>query len=205
MKNIEVKNQQNNQLLSVMGYNGSDIAFEEINGKIMINATQMAKPFGKTPKDWLRTQQAKDLVNVVAARHICLPTELQIVRNGGKNYGTFFQKNVALFFAQWLSPEFYLACNEKLEELSSSKLLNLPSKHGVNPIYHEGKVLYPYTDAVKAVGGSARSSASRRKANFPQHFVKLFGRNFITDVYFDILKSYYDYRNNCIQLKLELV
>ena len=33
----------------------------------MVNATEMAKPFGKTPKDWLRTKKSKDLISSLSA------------------------------------------------------------------------------------------------------------------------------------------
>lgn len=38
-------------------YQGNPISFSNENG-VMVNATNMAKPFGKTAKDWLRTQQS---------------------------------------------------------------------------------------------------------------------------------------------------
>ena len=191
-------------LVEVMKFHGSQIAFEEINGKMMVNATQMAKPFSKTPKDWLRTQQANELLKVVAVRHICLTNDLQVVRQGGVNQGTFFEKNVALFFAQWLSPEFYLACNEKLNELLTKQALSLPEKNGVLPIVHEGKAIYNYIDVMKALGGSTKSSASRRKRRHPQHFIKVFGRNFITEHYFNLMIGYYKWKNSSNQLNLAL-
>jgi plasmid maintenance system antidote protein VapI len=191
-------------LVEVMEFHGTKIAFEEINGKMMINATQMAKPFGKMPKDWLRTQQAKDLVKVVSVAHICLTDDLQVVRQGGVNQGTFFQEDVALFFAQWLSPEFYLACNRKLKELLTKQVLHLEPKYNVFPIIDEGVLIYPYTDCLKSLGAPLKSSASKRKAKFPQHFKIKFGRNFITSHYFDLLHSYYNYKLASNQLKLSL-
>jgi len=189
---------------SLLQFHGSNIAFEEIDGKMMVNATQMAKPFGKTPKDWLRTQQANDLTQTVSVRHMCLTNELQVVRQGGKNQGTWFHEDVALFFAQWLSPEFYLACNYKLKELLTQQALILPAKHGVMPIINEGTLMYPYKEVMRALGGSIKSSSSRRKNKYPAQFKFLFGRNFITSEYFDLLKGYYDYKFGANQLNLAL-
>ncbi|MBK5213385.1 MAG: KilA-N domain-containing protein [Flavobacteriaceae bacterium] len=196
--------QAENEQFSVLQYHGSNVAFEEINGRMMVNATQMAKPFGKTPKDWLRTQQAKDLLNVVSKRHICPLDDLQIVKHGGVNRGTLFQEDVALFFAQWLSPDFYLACNTKLKQLLTEQALILPPKHNVSPIVHEGKALYPYVEVMKVVANAKRPSASRRKKRHPNHFFMVFGRNFITGHYFDLLKGFYDYKKASTQLKLSL-
>lgn len=197
-------NATKNTLVEVMEFHGSQIAFEEINGKMMVNATQMAKTFGRTPKDWLRTQQAKDLVDVVAKRHICTLADLQQIRKGGNNAGTFFQEDVALFFAQWLSPDFYLACNEKLKELLTKQALILPTKKGVTPLLQEQKFLYNYNEALLSMNASIKGSTTKRKTKHPQHFFKIFGRNFITAEYFDLLEGYYNYKNATNQLKLSL-
>ncbi|MBP4139970.1 KilA-N domain-containing protein [Flavobacterium geliluteum] len=193
-------------LVEVMEFHGHQIAFEEINGKMMVNATQMAKPFGraKKPDNWLRTQQAKDLVNVVSVSHICATADLQVIRQGGVNQGTFFQEDVALFFAQWLSPEFYLACNRKLKELLTKQALILPAKNGVTPMICEQQFLYNYNESLLSMGASIKGSTSKRKSKFPEHFFKIYGRNFITAQYFDLLQGYYNYKNATNQLSLAL-
>ena len=193
-----------NEQISVLQFHGSNIAFEEINGKMMVNATQMAKAYGKKPDNWLRTQQAKDLAKVLAVSHICETKDLQVVRQGGKNQGTWLHEELALIFAQWLSPEFYLACNSKLKELLTKQALIFNPKYGVYPMIHEGQFIYAYKDCLSVLGGSTRSSASRRKTKHPEHFIMLFGRNFITPQYFDLLHGYYSYRNASNQLVLSL-
>ncbi len=191
-------------LVEVMEFHGTKIAFEEINGKMMVNATQMAKTFGKKPDDWIRTQQAKELTKTLTASLICEATDLQVVRNGGKNYGTWLHEELALIFAQWLSPEFYLACNRKLKELLTKQALILPAKKGVTPLIHEQQFLYNYNEALLSMGASIKGSTSKRKAKHPQHFFKIFGRNFITSEYFDLLQGYYNYKNSSNQLALSL-
>lgn len=190
--------------ISVLQYHGSNVVFQEINGKMMVNATQMAKPFGKRAVSWLDTQQANDLIKTISKVRKLTLADLKTVRRGGNNPGTWFQEDVALMFAQWLSPEFYLACNDKLKEVLSQQALNLPSKYGVYPIIHDGKLYYSYTEALRAFGASTRGSASRRKKKYPHHFVMLYGRNFITAEYFDLLQAYYAYRNMSNQFKLAL-
>ena len=193
-----------NEQISVLQFHGSNIAFEEINGKMMVNATQMAKAYGKKPDNWLRTQQAKDLAKVLAVSHICETKDLQVVRQGGKNQGTWLHEELALIFAQWLSPEFYLACNRKLKELLTKQALILPAKKGVTPLIHEQQFLYNYNEALLSMGASIKGSTSKRKAKHPQHFFKIFGRNFITSEYFDLLQGYYNYKNSSNQLALSL-
>lgn len=115
-------------------YNGCEISF--LNGEgVMVNATEMAKAFGKTPKDYLRTQPAKELVDAVAARHICLATDIVQVVNGGVNYGTWMHETIALDFAQWLSVDFKLWCNDRIKELVKHGATALNPDDLLNPDY----------------------------------------------------------------------
>jgi hypothetical protein len=196
--------QSQNEQTSLLQYHGSNIAFQEIDGKLMVNATQMARSFKKRPVEWLRTQQAQDLIKTVSEVHICTSADLQHIKKGGHNQGTWFQEDVALFFAQWLSPEFYLACNRKLKELITQQAIMLPAKYGVMPAIYNGAVYYSYKEVMAVLGGSVKYSCIKRKRRSPAHFKILFGQNFITSEYFDLLKGYYDYRYGDNQLKLVL-
>ena len=197
-------NSQNTPLTTVMEFHGSNIAFEEINGKTMINATQMAKPFNQQPVKWLRTEQAQNLINTLSKVRKWSLADLQVVKRGGNNPGTWFHEDVALLFAQWLSPEFYIACNDKLKELLKQQAIALPNKYGIPATVHNGEVLYPYTEACKTLGNIKYPKASIRKRKNPQHFKWLFGRNFITEAYLQALKGYYDYKKMSNQLKLAI-
>lgn len=107
-------------LVSVFEYNNVPVTFRTDNGTLMVNATEMAKSFGKTTKDWLRTQQTKDFISSLSAvRHICL-TQLVIVRQGNSSsfeQGTWMHEDIALEFARWLSPTFAIWCNDRIKEL----------------------------------------------------------------------------------------
>ena len=96
-------------------YEGSEVTFS--NGEnVMVNATQMAKAFGKTCKDWLRTEQAQRIIDAMTERQKCHSSDLVQVTYGDDG-GTWMHEDVALVFAQWLSPEFYLWCNDRIKEL----------------------------------------------------------------------------------------
>lgn len=118
-------------MANIEKYEGYPIAFEKKDGKMMVNATQMAKAFGKKPSDWLRTEQANRIINAVSASQKCEPTNLVVVVNGGDDYGTWMHEDVALPFAQWLSPEFYIWCNDHIKELLRTGFtsLNLPTDY----------------------------------------------------------------------------
>lgn len=83
----------------------------------MVNATEMAKPFGKRCNDFLSTKQTKELISSLSAKTGISATDLVTVNQGGNNQGTWMHEDLALVFAQWLSPDFYLWCNDRIKEL----------------------------------------------------------------------------------------
>lgn len=100
----------------VYDYKGSQISF--MSGEnTMINATQMAKPFNKRTNDWLSLKQTNELILSLSAKTGIPATGLVIVNQGGNNQGTWLYEDLALIFAQWLSPDFYLWCNDRIKEL----------------------------------------------------------------------------------------
>lgn len=66
-------NKINKNMSSIINfdYKGSEISFMS-GGNVIVNATQMAKPFGKPPKDFLKTEQTKAYASQVV--RIILPT-----------------------------------------------------------------------------------------------------------------------------------
>lgn len=107
-------------MLTVMQYQSEHtIAFDFANGQLMVNATEMAKPFGKAPKDFLRTQSAQEYIRAFSDRLKCPTDEVVKIVQGGvsESQGTWFHQKIALRFAQWLSPEFAIWVDEKIEEL----------------------------------------------------------------------------------------
>lgn len=106
-------------------YNGQAITFRK-GDSVMVNATEMAKSFGKQPKDWLRLQSTKELITSLSAvRQISL-TGLILVNQGGSNQGTWMHEDVALEFARWLSPQFAIWCNDRIKELLTTGMTATP-------------------------------------------------------------------------------
>lgn len=106
--------------LSVFQYSDAPISFRKETGSLFVNATEMAKGFGKTTKDWLRTKQSEEFINSLSSvRQISL-SQLVVVRKGNSSefeQGTWFHEDVALEFARWLSPTFAIWCNDRIKEL----------------------------------------------------------------------------------------
>ncbi len=103
--------------LQIFNYNETPVSFQMGEGDLMINATQMAKNFGKRPVDFLKLDQTKDfLAEYSKVKKITL-ADLVIVRKGGNASGTWMYEDIALEFARWLSPMFAIWCNDRIKEL----------------------------------------------------------------------------------------
>lgn len=103
--------------LQIFNYNDTPVSFQMGEGDLMVNATEMAKLFKKRASNWLSTQQAKELISSLSVKTGIPATGLVVVNQGGSNQGTWMHEDLALLFAQWLSPEFYLWCNDRIKEL----------------------------------------------------------------------------------------
>lgn len=106
----------NNSVNQIFQYNGSPITFQK-GDSVMVNATEMAKPFGKRSNDFLSSKSTKELICSLSIKTGISATDLVIVNQGGNNQGTWMHEDLALVFAQWLSPDFYLWCNDRIKEL----------------------------------------------------------------------------------------
>lgn len=101
----------------VFRYNDNPVTFGT-GGVTMVNATEMAKPFGKRPVDWLRYQQAQDFISILAKVRKNTSADLvRVIKGGNGMQGTWMHEDVALEFARWLSPMFGIWCNDRIKEL----------------------------------------------------------------------------------------
>jgi len=106
----------------VFNYEGMPVTFN--NGDdVMVNATEMAKGFGKKVAHWLENDSTSDFLQVLGnqkGRNFDT-SDTQLVKivmgspaNGG---GTWMHEDVAMEFARWLDPMFAIWCNAKIKEL----------------------------------------------------------------------------------------
>nr|WP_195461806.1 KilA-N domain-containing protein [Alistipes sp. D31t1_170403_E11] len=104
--------------LQVFNYNDTPVSFRLSDGQgVMINATEMAKPFGKRPVDYLRLPSTNELITAkVRFSHIA-EDQLVMTLRGGTNPGTWMHEDIAIDFAQWLSVDFRLWVNDRIKEL----------------------------------------------------------------------------------------
>lgn len=96
-------------------YEGTPVSFSKGEG-IMINANEMAKPFGKRATHWLNNQSTKAFLKELGGVRNLTASELVQVVNGD-NGGTWMHEDVAMEFARWLSPKFAIWTNDRIKEL----------------------------------------------------------------------------------------
>ena len=97
-------------------YKGSQISFNK-GENVMVNATEMARPFEKKPVDWLKNAQTQEYLTELSKVRIITLADLVQVTKGGNNPGTWMHEDAALEFARWLSPAFAIWCNDRIKEL----------------------------------------------------------------------------------------
>ena len=83
------------------------------------NATKLCKSGGKMFYHWSRLDGSKALISCVekAAHHIWRAASYEIIGNNNdelnkQTTGTYVHKTLILSLASWISPEFYVKCNE---------------------------------------------------------------------------------------------
>lgn len=113
---------------------GSAIVSFNQNG--YLNATQIAKHFGKQPRDYLKTQPTQEYISALA-ESLSIKNKILIdknqlvtikggsVQNGG---GTWLHPKLAIHFARWLDPKFAVWCDEQIEQILSGSLKLEPAQ-----------------------------------------------------------------------------
>ena len=137
--------------LQVFSYKGSNVTFSNENG-MWVNATEMAKPFGKKPIDWLRQQSTNEfletLFKVRNTEGKVSPTHFEnqnyygfvVTERGGANPCSWFHEDVAIEFARWLAPAFAIWCNDRIKEILKGGS-NIPTTADEIIAYGYGKAL----------------------------------------------------------------
>ena len=89
---------------------------------MMVNATEMAKPFGthKKPALWLRNASIQELINVSTEVQKCTSTDLVRVIKGGNeklDQGTWMHQDLAVHYALFLDTDFAIWVNKQIKPL----------------------------------------------------------------------------------------
>ena len=109
--------------ICVFDENPITFALEKNNG-MMINATEMAKPFGKQVNEFMSNASTRAFVNEALkngnSRFLGIQDESDLVDSRQKS-GTWMHRILALKFAAWLNPSFELWVYSTIENLLFGK------------------------------------------------------------------------------------
>jgi phage antirepressor YoqD-like protein len=85
----------------------------------MVNATQLAKIYGKRPNDYLSLPATNQLINAITRKYGISENQLVISKVGSSHNGggTWMHRLIVVDFCQWLDIDLKLWCTEKLDEL----------------------------------------------------------------------------------------
>lgn len=84
---------------TVFAYEGSNVTFARKDGVVMVNATEMAKKFGKKSTDWTKTESSKRFMKALSeVKNINSSDLVQVTY--GNNGGTWMQEDVAIEFGE---------------------------------------------------------------------------------------------------------
>jgi hypothetical protein len=107
-------------------YEGTEVSFEmDRDHGLMVNATEMAKIFGKDVPDFTILKQTKDFISECLKNQnsgfLGVKSEADLIISRQKS-GTWMHRVLALKFAAWLSPSFELWVYRTIEGLLFGKL-----------------------------------------------------------------------------------
>ena len=119
------------------------ITFKTNGGKTMINATQMARSFGKLPAEWLRLAATQEFRESLVQRGEFLSLEGQIMTTRGNTGATWIEESLAMEFARWLSPDFSVWCNNRIQELVTKGYAAMPNHREHCSSFSEAVSNYP--------------------------------------------------------------
>lgn len=87
-----------------------------------INATEVAKRFGKRPNDWLELPGTEEYLESLA-RHLNTGESGNLIRaTRGRRGGTWLHPKLAVVFARWLSADFAVWCDLHIDALLRGEL-----------------------------------------------------------------------------------
>lgn len=84
-------------------YHGQFVRF---TGEGWINATDIAKKFGKRPSHWLELPATKEYLGALARHLNAGKSGSLVVSSKGRNGGTWLHPKLAVHFARWLDVDF---------------------------------------------------------------------------------------------------
>lgn len=100
-------------------YEGQAVRF---NSDGWINATDVAKRYGKRPVDWLKQDDTKQYLVALGEALNCDPGSLLETKRGRYQSGTWLHPKLGVAFARWLDMKFSVWCDLHIDALLRGEL-----------------------------------------------------------------------------------
>jgi hypothetical protein len=85
---------------------------------VFINATKVAKHFSKDIREWRKNKDTADYIRALEnSSKVMRGIPLIKTNKSGKNRGTWIHKDLIILFSRWLSADFAVWCDIKIQEL----------------------------------------------------------------------------------------
>lgn len=102
-------------------FGNSQITFQFDDNNIMVNATEMARSFGKKVEPFTRNEDTKRFIEACIKSENSSFLKLEDVIISKQKTGTFMHRYLAIKFAAWLNPEFELWVIQTIDRILFSK------------------------------------------------------------------------------------
>lgn len=162
---------QSNQFsMNIQSFNFNNISVAFRNDGYL-HATQIAKHFGKLPKDYLKTEQTQQYIVAltenlrVRTKILTDKNQLVIIKQGGLDQGTWLHPKLAIHFARWLNPHFAVWCDEQIEKILSNNANTQPTKQLPLPYSKQPEKIYVFEFTENEIRELAWLSYSHKQMN----------------------------------------
>ena len=216
----------NKNLIELVQVDGKELAIERQSENCWVNLTEMAKPFGKRPKDWLAQLQVQEYLKALAnklskqrenspfgfdqmekspfasdqtANLQFTPEDLIVIRKGGRKgeAGTWCTDyRIAMRFAQWLDARFSIEVDTLLVRIANGELIVNDS----SLFRLGGEQWVSCNDYCKAFGKSMHSFYGLI-GNYPQSFCNWKGQWYMSRELFNMKEIQARFENRRLELR----
>lgn len=161
--------------LRIFEYEGSPIQFEVVDGKVMANATLMAKAFNKEPNDIFKTKGWKEYEESLLQEDSNLRSEdLRSVKNGD-NGQSWIHEELVIEFARRLKPKFAVWCNKKIAELLRTGIVEIEKPlTEAQILFRQSKLLMEHDDEIRELKQEVRELKAHQVTH-PQNYYAISG------------------------------
>jgi hypothetical protein len=157
-------------------FNNQEVDFEQNDQTLMVNATQMAKIFGKLVAHFMENDSTKKFIfaclNNRNSDYLNVKTEEDLITSTQKS-GTWMHRVLALKFAAWLDPDFEVWVYSTIDELlfgrfrriEESLRLSAARKNRIDLLRDELRSEEKYAELERLELEERQSAYSRGKEN----------------------------------------